>query len=141
MPREARFAQGRLRRSMQNISEEKEEMARYDHLPVYQSIYNINLYFFKLSRGFPKDYKYCLAQEIKALLTELLDCIIIANNQSEKTDTLKKAILIIERIKIKERLLHDLKVMNMKSYEYFSRELIEISKQLEKWLGWSEKAH
>ena len=116
-------------------------MARYDHLPVYQSIYNINLYFFKLSRGFPKDYKYCLAQEIKALLTELLDCIIIANSQSEKAEILKKAILIIERIKIKERLLHDLKVMNMKSYEYFSRELIEISKQLEKWLGWSENGH
>ena len=40
-------------------------MARYDHLPIYKSIYDLNLYFFKLAKGFPKDYKYGLAKEIE----------------------------------------------------------------------------
>ena len=114
-------------------------MARYDHLPVYQNVYDLNLYFFKLSRGFPKDYKYGLAQEIRSLLTELIDQIIIANNSEDKTKPLRAAILIIERIKIKERLLHDLKVMSIKSYEYFSTQLIEVSKQIEKWFIWAKK--
>lgn len=33
-------------------------MARYQHLPLFKSVYDLNLYFFKLSRGFPKDFKY-----------------------------------------------------------------------------------
>ncbi len=29
-------------------------MARYDHLSVFQDTYQLNLYFFKLTRGFPQ---------------------------------------------------------------------------------------
>jgi predicted enzyme involved in methoxymalonyl-ACP biosynthesis len=114
-------------------------MARYDHLAVYQSAYDLNLYFFRLSRGFPKDFKYGLAEEIKSLLSDLLDQIVIANNSTNKCIVLKKASLTIERIKIKSRILHDLKVMSLKSYEYFFKELGEISKQLEKWYAWAKK--
>lgn len=114
-------------------------MARYEHLAVYKSAYDLNLYFFKLSRGFPKDFRYTLAQDIKNLLSELLDQIIIANNLVDKEDNLNKAQIIIERIKIKNRLLHDMKVIKVSSYEYFAKNLIEISKQLEKWFIWAKK--
>lgn len=59
-------------------------MARYDHLDVYHKTYELNLYFFKLARGFPKDFKYGLAAEIKACLSELLDNIVIANDSRDK---------------------------------------------------------
>lgn len=112
-------------------------MARYEHLPVFNDTYDLNLYFFKLSRGFPKDYKYGLSQEIRALLTELLDDIIIANSSPDKQTVLKWAALIIERIKFKIRILKDLKIMNVRSYEYFSKRLIAVSKQINKWGDWS----
>lgn len=115
-------------------------MARYEHLPIYKSVYDLNLYFFKLARGFPKEYKYGLAQEEGMLLTSLLDQIIIANNSKNKVNPLEEGILIVERIKFKNRLLHDLGAESMKSYEYFSRAVVDISKQVEKWLAWS-KAH
>ena len=115
-------------------------MARYDHLPIYKSIYDLNLYFFMLARGFPKDYKYGLAEEIEELLTALMDQVVKANNTEDKTNELKEGLIITERIKFKARLLHDLKVMKLKSYEFFFEQLIEISKQFEKWLQWS-KAH
>ena len=114
-------------------------MARYEHLPIYKSIYDLNLYFFKLSRGFPKDFKYGLAAEIKALLTELLDKIIIANNSQDKTAVLKEGEILVERIKFKNRLLHDLGVTNNRGYEFFIRQLVDISKQIEKWGLWAEK--
>ena len=114
-------------------------MARYEHLQVYKSVYDLNLYFFKLSRDFPKDYKYGLAQEIKNLLTELLDQIIIANNAVDKVDIIRKTEVIIERIKIKVRLLHDMAVIKLESYKYLFINLIGISKQLEKWLAWAKK--
>jgi hypothetical protein len=116
-----------------------EAMARYDHLSVYQNAYDLNLYFFKLSRGFPKDFKYGLAGEVKSLLSELLDQIVIANNATDKVIVLKKATLSIERIKVKCRMLHDLKVMSLKSYEYFFAQLVEIAKQLQKWYAWARK--
>jgi hypothetical protein len=115
-------------------------MARYDHLPIYKSIYDINLYFFRLARGFPKDYKYGLAEEIEGLLTKLMDIIIEANNIEDKTNKLKEGLVIIERIKFKARMLHELKTMKIQSYKFFFEQLIEISKQFEKWLNWS-KAH
>ena len=114
-------------------------MARYEHLPIYKSVYDLNLYFFNLSRGFPKDFKYGLAQDIKNLLSELLDHIIIANNVADKKENLQKAEIVVERIKIKSRLLFDVKVIKMSSYKHTAVNLIAISKQLEKWLVWAKK--
>jgi len=114
-------------------------VARYEHLPIYKTVYDLNLYFIKLSRGFPKDFKYGLAQEIRGQLFQLIDKIILANNQIDKTNILKSAEIIIEQIKLKNRLLHDLRVTNLKSYEFFSRELVGASKQFERWRLWSEK--
>ena len=93
----------------------------------------MNLYFFKLSHSFPKDFKYGLGQEVRALLTELLDLIIIANNSQDKRSALQKATLTIERVKFKARLLHDLKVIKTTSSKHFFVQLVEISQQLKKW--------
>ena len=113
-------------------------MARYEHLPVYKAVYDLNLYFFKLSHSFPKDFKYGLAQEVRGLLTELLDLIIIANNSRDKLPALQKASLTIERMKFKVRLLHDLKVIKATSYKHFSVQLVEISQQIKKWYDYCE---
>jgi len=114
-------------------------MARYEHLPLFKSVYDLNLYFFKLSRGFPKDFRYTLAQDIKNLLSELLDQIIIANNLVDKEESINKAEMTVERIKIKNRLLHDTKIIKISSYKYLAENLVEISKQLEKWFIWAKK--
>ena len=113
-------------------------MARYEHLPVYKAVYDLNLYFFKLSQNFPKDFKYGLAQEVRGLLTETLDLIIIANNSKDKRAVLQKASLVIERMKFKVRLLHDLKIIKTSSHKYFAIQLVEISKQLKKWYDYCE---
>lgn len=108
-------------------------------MPLYKTIYDLNLYFYKLSRGFPKDFKYSLGQEIKNNLTNLLDKIVIANNSQNKGNILSEAIVLGERIKIKNRLLKDLGIIKLSSYKFFSQQLIEVSKQLEKWLIWSKR--
>ncbi len=69
----------------------------------------------------------------------MLDHIIIANNVTNKAPVLQKASLVIERIKFKVRMLADLKVIKTKSYEYFFKQLLEISRQLKKWYTWSQK--
>lgn len=108
-------------------------MARYEHLPVYKATYDLNLYFFKLSNNFPKDFKYGLGMEVRGLLTELLDLIIVANSTEDKRATLERASLTLERLRFKVRLLRDLKVMKIKSYEFFFVSVADISKQVTKW--------
>ena len=55
---------------------------------------------------------------------------VITNNSDNQTKIiiLSGAETLIERIKLKVRLLKDLNAMSTKSYEYFSRELIDSSK-------------
>jgi hypothetical protein len=116
-------------------------MAQYEHLPLFKSAYDFKLYFVKLSLGFPKDFKYGLAVEMRALCSQLIDDIIIANNSENKTEYLQRALLIIERMKIKARLLKDLKVIKISSYKFIFESLLEISKQTNAWKSWSAQAH
>lgn len=114
-------------------------MARYEHLPIHKATYDLNLYFFKLSQNFPKDYKYGIALEIKGLLTEVLDLIIIANSSQDKSPVLQKASLTLERVRFKVRLLKDMKVIKTKSYEFFFRQILEITAQVKKWHDWARE--
>jgi hypothetical protein len=114
-------------------------MARYEHLPLFKDIYRFNLYFFRLSKNFGKDYKYGLGQEVRSLATELLDQIVQANGHLNKRPFLEEAELIIERMKLKLRLLNDLGIMNIKSYNFIFCSLRDISKQVTAWKNWSDK--
>jgi len=113
-------------------------MARYEHLPIFKEIYDLNLYFYQVSRGFPKDIKYGLAQEIRVLLTFTLDQVISANSDKNKLPYLSKAEKSLEIIKVKVRMLYDLKTIKLQRYQYISTSLINISKQFTAWKNWSE---
>jgi hypothetical protein len=113
-------------------------MAQYEHLPLFKNAYDFKLHFVKLSRGFPKDFKYGLATEIRQLCLQIIDNIILANNNTDKKEYLQNILVIIERIKIKIRLLKDLEVVKLSSYKYVSELLVELSKQTTAWKTWSE---
>ncbi len=113
-------------------------MAQYEHLPLFKNAYDFKLYFVKLSRGFPKDFKYGLATEIRQLCLQIIDNIILANNHTDKKEYLQDILVTIERIKIKIRLLKDLDVIKISSYKHISEALAELSKQTTGWKNWSE---
>lgn len=115
-------------------------MARYEHLNVYKKSYDFNLYFFKLSKGFTKDYKYGMAQEIKEQALRLTDQIILANNSGDKLHDLSTAEHCLAMIKIRVRMLYDLKIIKTTNYEFISRSLIDITNQISAWKKWCEKA-
>lgn len=115
-------------------------MAHYQHLNVYKKSYDFNLYFFNLSKGFSKEYKYSIAHDIKLQAMHLTDQIILANNASNKQQNLLEAESCLEMIKIRVRMLYDLKVIKVQSYEFISRLLIDITNQIIAWKKWYEKA-
>lgn len=113
-------------------------MAQYEHLPLFKSTYDFKLYFVKLSRGFPRDFKYGIAVEIRKLCLEIIDNIVLANSSVDKTAYLQSILLIVERMKVKIRLLKDLGVTKMSSYKFMAESLVKISKQTNGWMSWSQ---
>lgn len=116
-------------------------MARYEHLPLFKKAYDFKLYFVKLSRGFPKDFKYGLGLEIRKLIAAIIDNIILANNNIDKKEYLNKVLLFIEQIKIKVRLLKDLGVIKTSSYKHIFEQLVGISKDTTAWKNWAKSEH
>ncbi len=114
-------------------------MAQYNHLPIFQAVYDLNLEIYSASSKFSREYKYSLGQKLKEIIAELLDLIIIANSEKDKLPALKQARIRMERLKIHLRLSNDLKILGLKRYEKISRDLMEISKQLSKWTEWAGK--
>ncbi|MBU6388998.1 four helix bundle protein [Patescibacteria group bacterium] len=114
-------------------------MARYEHLPVFKAVYDFNLYFHRLAQGFPKDVKYGLAGEVRALLSNLLDQIVLANNSRDKAVCLAQAEHCIELAKIKSRMLQDLGALSVKSYAHIAKTLVGISQQISAWEAWAKK--
>lgn len=114
-------------------------MARYEHLPVFKCVYDLTLYYYKLCKGLPKDIKYTIAAEVKDALGKIVVLIVQANNTSEKSAYITEALVQMEIIKFKVRIIRDLDAIKLKSYEYLSRQYIEISKQLQLWKEWAEK--
>ena len=114
-------------------------MARYDHLPVFKCVYDLTLYYYKLCKGLPKDIKYTVAAEVKDTLGEIVVLIIRANNSKEKATYLSEVLLLLETIKFKVRIMRELRASRVKSYEYLSKQHVEISKQIQRWMSWAEK--
>lgn len=114
-------------------------MAQYNHLPIFQSAYRITLEIHQLVHQFPKEHKHTSGQKLKEIIFELLDLIVEANSQENKTETLGKARSTLEQFRIHLRLACDLNIVGLKRYEALSRTLEEISKQLSGWLEWSKK--
>jgi hypothetical protein len=114
-------------------------MPRYNHLPVFQASYDLNLEIYRATHKFPREYKYTLGQKLKEISAELLDWIVIVNAKKDKAPYFLKIKLQVERLRIQVRVAYDMKILNGRKLEFFSRILEDISKQVGGWEKWSLK--
>jgi four helix bundle protein len=83
---------------------------------------------------FPKDKRYTLGQRIENKLLDILELLLEANYSKIKLELLKKANLSLEQFRYLIRLSYDLQFINLKRYEYISREVNEIGKMIGGWI-------
>jgi 23S rRNA-intervening sequence protein len=109
-------------------------MATYDLLPVYKTSYDFLLQVFQFSRGFSREYKYTIGQELKNETMKLILSIYRANSSREKRyDLLEDARLTLETIRLLLRLTKDLKQIPLDPFVSMSEKVESISKQLVSW--------
>src|SRR3989338_6152770 len=78
----------------------------------------------------PRNQRYTLGERIENKLFGLLELLIEAQYSRDKANALKSANLGIEQMRYLFRLCHDLRLINLKTYELSSKYLISIGAQI-----------
>ena len=111
-------------------------MARYEHLPIYLTSFDLAVHMEKIVRNFSRYHKYTLGSELRNRSRQILECVIEANN--EKEDRAKKLLELREKVeffKVLARLCHESGgFASTRSYLYVSEQTVAIAKQNEGWL-------
>ena len=105
-----------------------------EDLQILQKTYDMILYSQSPLNQFPKFEKHVLAAEIRKTMNNLLSLIITANKKYYKKTTLQEIDVELEKLRTFIRLSKDLKYIDIRKYETWSRYLTEIGKMLGGWI-------
>ena len=92
------------------------------------------LYLHQVLKKFPKSERFTLTQRIENTTLNMLQSIIQANHESDKSDVLKQASVELEKLRILIRLAKDLKFVSIQEYENLSQFTTEIGKMIGGWI-------
>jgi hypothetical protein len=105
-----------------------------EDLQILQKTYDMILYSQHALNQFPKFEKHVLAAEIRQTMNNLLTLIITANKKYYKKTTLQEIDVELEKLRTFVRLSKDMKYIDIKKYEVWSKYLAEIGKMLGGWM-------
>lgn len=108
-------------------------MALYYSLPVYRDTYRLILLLFKLTREFPREYKYTLGQDIKHDTMRLVRHIYRANKGEGRQEHLECFTDDFELVKLQIRLCQDLRLVSPKQFSQVVLLMDSIGKQISGW--------
>ncbi len=114
--------------------ETQEPIKVKEDLHIQQKIYDMILYAYPALEQMPKSQKFSLAQDMKHCMNEIMRLTISANKKYTKRTTLQELDVEIASLKVYLRIAHDLKYLDHKKYEVWSRHLVEIGKMVGGWI-------
>lgn len=88
---------------------------------------------------FPRSQKFVLGDRIENLLLDILELLIDAAYSRKKEPLLRSANLKLEKLRYLMRLSKDLKLLNMKGYEFSARAIEGIGTSIGGWLKYSQR--
>ncbi len=114
-------------------------MAQYDNLPVYKATYDLLQIVYKDMGSVPRDVKFTLLETLKNELTEILVSIYRANYDADKCALIAEMRERLVRVKIRIRIMHDLRYIGTKLYARTAELSESISRQLASWQKYTEE--
>ena len=112
-------------------------MAKYSHLPIYNTAFSLLREFYERIPKFSKQYKYLLGGELLKVNIEIIRLIIEINNERERKERLKLTKDLIwqcESLNILLRIADELlQLGGRKSYLYLVEKSVSLVKQAESW--------
>ena len=101
-------------------------------------VYDYILWIIPKLEKFPRSHKFLLADRIETLLLDILENLIDAAYSKSKGAILRSANLKLEKLRYLIRLSKDLKFINIKSYEFSSRNINAIGTSIGGWLKYTK---
>ncbi len=108
-------------------------MARTDTLPIYYETYKLVLEVYKTTLKFPREYKFCLGQDMNRDVLQLFRLIFQANHQQDRVFYLDSFLSALEMIRVEIRLCAELKILSLKRFVFLCEMMERIGKQAAAW--------
>jgi hypothetical protein len=110
-------------------------MAQIKHLPIYKTAYELLETTVKVTKEFPRDFKFSLGDKIR---TEVIDLVVfIFKANSSKKERIEHATKILERIEVIEllvRLTKDLRLITVKQFSEIVFLSDSLGRQAQGWI-------
>lgn len=103
-------------------------------LPIIQKVYDLIKWYFPIINRLPRDVKYQLGDRIMLGLYDFLEQLIIARYSREKLEILEKLNARLDILRYQTRLLQELDLIKVKTYEYATAQMEDIGKDLGGWI-------
>lgn len=104
-----------------------------EDMKIFHKTYEFIKWVHTLLNKFPKSEKYTMAQKIENTSLNFLESIIQSNNNFDKKQSLQKAIIELDKLRIFFRLSKDLHFISFPQYEHGSKLINEIGRMLGGW--------
>jgi len=116
-------------------------MARYEHIKIYKSSFDLLVQVQKLTTQFPRDFRYTIGEKINNGIVEFLVNIYQANSGKlqQRLEILNEMSQKLQTIIILTRLAFELKYVAKTSFLEVLKMAQEIERQLAGWINYTEK--
>lgn len=105
-----------------------------NEVKILPALYDLIVWFSPKLANYPKKYKYTLGDRILSIKLDILENIIDAKNSGKKKSYfLRKANLLLEKLRFLIRLSKDLQCISIKQYEQTAKRINEIGKMVGGW--------
>ncbi|UCE08752.1 MAG: diversity-generating retroelement protein Avd [bacterium] len=105
-----------------------------EKLHIFKRLYEFSKWLMNHTNKFPKSHRFSVAVKLENTVLEMLELITRANMSRKKMGLLISADEKLLFLKIILRLSFDMRFINVKSYEYGAKELVEIGRMLGGWM-------
>ncbi len=83
---------------------------------------------------FPKSYRFSVAAKLENAVLEFIELTTVANMRKDKLPYLKRADEALARLRLLFRLSYEMRFINLKSYQFGSKQMTELGRLLGGWI-------
>jgi len=115
-------------------------ISKNQKLPLYLQLYQFLKFLYKMTRNFPKQYKYTLGQNVLDLTWRCIDSVLEANvsSNSEKYQKILRLSVAFDQLKIRLRMAQEINLISKKQFSHIQTYYIrEIGEMVGGWLRWA----
>lgn len=113
----------------------KKKPSKTDELPIIQKTYDLIVWFVPILNRLPRSHKFMLGDKIIERLYRMLEQLILARYEQNKLPRLEAIDPEIVVLRYQTRLLRKFELIDDGRYEYASKMIDEIGRNLGGWMG------